>query len=452
MTKLPNPIGRRTGPKIIVGAEGRTGDGKMVVVQADGSTWAQVPANDNRPAWPGIVSSGELVARFTPPDYHIDGIVQAGFLYGVTASTGTGKTAILLLTTALTALGLPLGNREVRHGRVVYFAGENPDDVTMRWIGMAHAMDFDPDDIDVHFIPGTFDITSLLAEVSAAVDRLGGVDLVIVDTSAAYFQGADENANVDMAKHARNLRLLTTLPGHPCVLVACHPTKSADQSNLLPRGGGAFLAELDGNLVCMRTDAGAVKLHWQGKHRGPDFKPVLFDLTTVTAPTLKDSRGRDIPTVVASVVSEGEVSARRETARRDEDEALIAIDNLTSPSNAGIAEYLTWFDASGEPHKRRAQTATTRLRKDRLVELARDGWTLTKAGQEAAGKARGDLRREQQAKASVTALVASAARKRDRTDPERTGGYGSSENDPETAEPNAFEPTEPNGAETQITQ
>jgi hypothetical protein len=409
-----------------------------------------------RPSWPGIISSGQLVSMFTPPDYAIDGIVQAGFLYGVTASTGTGKTAILLLTTALTALGLPMGTRDVRQGRVVYFAGENPDDVTMRWIGMAHSMGFDVDDIDVHFIPGTFDITGLIIEVNAAVEKLGGVDLVVVDTSAAYFQGADENANVDMARHARNLRVLTTLPGHPCVLVACHPTKSADQSNLLPRGGGAFLAELDGNLVCMRTDAGAVKLHWQGKHRGPDFKPVLFDLTTVTAPSLKDSRGRDIPTVVASVVSEGEVQTRRVTARRDEDEVLIAIDNLKAPSLAAIAEYLKWQDADGSPHKRRAQTATTRLRRDKLVDLMRDGWVLTKAGQDAAGKARGDLQRERQAEAAVGALVASAERKKrpisDRTDTERTDGYGSGETSPFSVEPYAFEPTEPNGEKQPMSQ
>lgn len=396
-------------------------------------------ANDNAPLWPGLVSSGDLVRRFTPPDYAIDGIVQSGFLYGVTASTGTGKTAILLAIAALKAQGLPLGDRGVPQGRVVYFAGENPDDVTMRWIGAAHHTGFNTDAIDVHFVPGVFDITKMFAHVSAAVERVGGAAMVVIDTSAAYFTGDDENGNVAMGKHARNLRALTTLPGSPCVLVACHPTKNADQSNLLPRGGGAFIAELDGNLTCQKTEAGTVKLHWQGKFRGPDFKPIHFDLSTVTAPGLVDSKGREIPTVMASLVSEGETRQRRETARKDEDLVLIAIENLPASSNSAIAEHLGWKDSAGEPHKRRAQTATTRLRRDKLADLTRGGWVLTKAGQSAATAARSAIAR----KGAGSRLVANMGAKKDRTDTERTDGYGSQEVDTERAEPNAFEPTEP---------
>src|SRR5690606_7963493 len=127
------------------------------------------------------------------------------------------------------ALGDPLGDREVRKGRAIYFAGENPSDVTMRWIAQAHHMGFDAVQIDVYFAPGVFDIKGMMAEVAKAVEALGGADLIIVDTSAAYFMGQDENGNVDMGRHARDLRGLTTVSGSPCVLVACHPTKSATQ-------------------------------------------------------------------------------------------------------------------------------------------------------------------------------------------------------------------------------
>lgn len=371
------------------------------------------PANDNQPApkvrpkWPGIISSGAFVRSFTPPDYVIDGIVQSGFLYSVTASTGTGKTAILLLISALTALGKPLGSKEIRKGRVLYFAGENPDDVGMRWIGAAHHMGFDPATIDVHFVPGTFDIANLIAEVDSAVAAIGGVDLVIIDTSAAYFNGTDENSNVDMAKHARNLRLLTELRGSPCVLVACHPTKSADQSNLLPRGGGAFIAEVDGNLVCQKTEGGTVRLHWQGKHRGPDFAPVMFDLSTITAPMLKDSRGRDIPTVMASVLSEGEVAQRTVQARRDEDDVLLVLEREPKNSQSRIAEALGWKDVSGKVHKRRAQSALESLRRDGMVELTRTGYVLTRKGNEAVSDVRSNRHFEEVRRAAASAITGS---------------------------------------------
>lgn len=258
---------------------------------------APAAANDNSP-YPGIVSSADFVSGFVPPDYHIDGIAQAGFLYALTAGTGTGKTAVLLALTASTALGAPLCGREVRKGRVVYFAGENPDDVRMRWLAMAHHVGFDPAEMDVHFIAGTFSIPAAVARIELDVERLGGADMIVVDTSAAYFQGDDENGNTALGKHARDLRALTELPGKPAVLVACHPTKNPDPANLQPRGGGAFIAEIDGNLT-LTKDAGLAKLHWQVKHRGADFSPLYFALETVTAPMLVDSKGRSVPTVMA---------------------------------------------------------------------------------------------------------------------------------------------------------
>lgn len=363
-----------------------------------------VAANDNKPPerWSGIISSGELVRGFKPSDYAIEGIAQTSFLYSLTAMTGTGKTGVLLLLCALTALGMPLAGREVRKGRVVYFAGENPDDVTMRWIGMAHHFPFDPETIDVHFIKGTFSIPAMFKRITAEVKRLGGADLIVVDTSAAYFQGTEENSNTELGKHARDLRTLTTLEGSPCVLVAAHPTKSADQTNLLPRGGGAFLNEVDGNLVLIKVADSIIKLHWQGKHRGPEFEPVQFELKTVNAPQLKDSKGREIPTVMASPVTAGEARERRAIARRDEDDVLLLIEKDGKQSLLEMAESLGWSDTKGKPHKARASRATLKLKAARLVEYKeRIGWHLTKSGQEAAVEVRSDRYREQQVSAFV---------------------------------------------------
>lgn len=387
----------------------RTGADKLVAGLSSKTKQSPHADNDNKPPakWPGIVSSGQLIASFTPPDYHIDGIVQSGFFYSLTAPTGTGKTAILLKIASLTARGLPLGDREVRKGRVIYFAGENPADVTMRWIGEAHHAGFDGSTIDVHFVPGAFDIAGLKEQVTAGVRALGGVDLVIVDTSAAYFLGSDENSNAEMGKHARMLRSLTTFEGAPCVLVACHPTKNAAADALLPRGGGAFIAEVDGNLCASRAGDAAIKLHWQGKHRGPDFEPVMFELRTVTAPTLQDTRGRDIPTVVASVISSAEVGQRKAVERRDEDDLLMEIEINGKRSLNDFADALGWRTDDGKPNKRRASTASDKLKRLKLVEyVERVGWKLTKSGLEAVGEVRAERHRETSAALGASRLVA----------------------------------------------
>lgn len=352
------------------------------------------PANDNvkgtKPdRYPGMVSSGEFIRGFIPPDYHIDGVAQKGYLYSTTAMTGTGKTAVLLLIAALTMLGRSLGDREVGKGTVVYFAGENPDDVRMRWIAMAHHLGFDPDCVDVHFIAGTFNVAEMFERIRTDVEAIGGADMVVVDTSAAYFNGDDENSNVELGRHARNLRALTTLPGKPVVFAACHPIKNADPSNLLPRGGGAFIAEVDGNLTLNKNDGG-VKMHWQGKHRGPDFEPIHFELKTVTAPALVDSRGRSVPTVMAEVLTKGETVRRADKARSDDDDVLLAIERGKGASLSEMAESLSWYTVTGEPNKDRVRHAKDRLYKKKLVDVARRGWKLTPKGREAALEARAD--------------------------------------------------------------
>lgn len=353
-----------------------------------------VPANDNKPT-PLIISSAQLVSGFIPPDYFIDGVAQKGFIYSMTGATGTGKTAVLLLIARLAAEGGELAGRGIEKGRVVYFAGENPDDVTMRWIGMAHETGFDVYEIDVHFIRDRFNVPDALAAIHGQVDALGGADLIVVDTSAAFFQGTDENGNTELGKHARDLRMLTTLPGRPCVMVACHPTKNATSDNLLPRGGGAFIAEVDGNLTLAKSD-GSVKLHWQGKHRGPDFDPITLELKTITAPGLVDSKGRPIPTVMAQALSAGDVKGLAAASRRDEDDVLLHIDRDAKASLVAIAESLGWKREDGSIHKDRARRATDKLRRDKLITYEGRRWKITPGGHDALIDIRAERHREQQ--------------------------------------------------------
>ncbi|RVD40384.1 AAA family ATPase [Mesorhizobium sp. M4B.F.Ca.ET.215.01.1.1] len=367
------------------------------------------PANDNKKSakheaapFPGVVSSGEFVADFTPPDYHIDGVAQAAFIYSLTGMTGAGKTAVLLCLTYCTALGKRLGDREVRKGRVIYSAGENPVDVRMRWLAMAHELQFDPTDIDVHFIAGTYSIPDSISKIEEAAEALGGVDLVIVDTSAAYFQGSDENSNVEMGNHARDMRKLTELPGKPCVFVAAHPVKNASAENLLPKGGGSFLNEIDGNLTLAKVDGGA-RMHWQGKHRGPDFEPVHFEVRTVTAPALVDSKGKPIPTVMAHALTSRGARQAADTARKDEDEVLLQIERDGKQSLTDMAGALGWQDKEGVTDKRRVSYAAEKLKKKLVTyDEPRKKWTLTAAGQVAAT----EVRQRRHVSSNIAAMVA----------------------------------------------
>ncbi len=335
-----------------------------------------------------IVSIADFLAGFVAPDYLLDGILQRRFIYALTAQTGHGKTALALLIAQLVGGSNPkavLGRHTAEKGRVVYFAGENPDDLRMRVIGDENL--HNDDGAKISFIPGTFSIEAMRARIDAETEKLGGVDLVIIDTSAAYFNGKDELSNTEMGTHARMLRTLTTLPGGPCVLVLCHPVKHVTEpSQLLPRGGGAFLAEIDGNITLWKHDGVLLDLHHTDKLRGPGFEPISLRLETVTTTRLMDKKGRIIPTVRAVWISDSETARETEEARGDEDE-LLRVMLRPGQSIADLANSCGWHMSSGEPYKSKVQRVLKRLEKDKLVVTKRGVATLTDAGKTAANTA-----------------------------------------------------------------
>ena len=332
-----------------------------------------------------IQSSAEFVAGFVPPDYLVDGLIQRRYFYSMTAPTGAGKTCVAMRIAAHAALGLIINGRNVEKVRVLFFAGENPDDVRARWIKLCEEMGQSPETMDAFFLPGAPPITTdaIRKKIDAELEKHGPFGLVIVDTSAAYFQGDDENSNAQLGAHARKLRSLVDLPGGPTVLVTCHPTKTPNMDNLLPRGGGAFIAEVDGNLVCLKQGS-VVDLHWHGKFRGPEFDPISFILQAGQTEKLADSKGRRIWTVTAKPVTEGERSALHDTSHAKQDELLALMKAQPKLSLAEQAEKLGWRTSKGEPYKSLVVRTRDALVKSKLVERVRGEYVVTKLGNKAA--------------------------------------------------------------------
>jgi hypothetical protein len=271
------------------------------------------------PAGGFIKTEAEFVAGFVPPDYLLRGVLQLRFCYSVTGQTGTGKTTVAMLVAAHVATGSRLGGLSVKKGTVIYFAGENPEDVKMRWIGLKSHMGL-TGPVDVHFIPGAMHISKVVDRIREEVISKGLTPkLIVVDTAAAYFEEDNDNDNVQAGNHARRLRSLCGLPGGPCVLVLCHPTKNAQDDNLVPRGGGAFLNEVDGNIALRKADGNFVVANALGKFRGPEFTPLNFALCVVRDhPLLKDSDGVQIPTIVAEPVTDSAVAALSMGSEQDD--------------------------------------------------------------------------------------------------------------------------------------
>jgi len=339
---------------------------------------------------PLIQTSAEFVANFVPPDYLVDGLIQRRFVYAMTAPTSNGKTCIVLRLAAHVGLGWKLGDRYVEQGKVLYLAGENPDDVRMRWIKLCEEMGVEPKDMPVYFLPSNPQLsnTAVRKQIDEESALHGPFTLVIIDTSVAYFEGDDENNNVQMGKHARMLRSLAKLPDGPTIIVTCHPTKNADPEDFVPRGGGAFLNEVDTNLVCIKepTTPPIVQLHWRRKVRGIDFAPIPFELLYGKTERLTDSKGRLIWTVTARPISDEEQTNQEEQTRRYEDQVLVLMKEKPGLSLAEMAKALNWTYSNGEPHKTRVDRTLRKLQRQKFVKQDRDGWQLTKEGEKVAAE------------------------------------------------------------------
>jgi AAA domain-containing protein len=330
-----------------------------------------------------LVSSADFIAAFVPAEYLIDGIVQRRYFYSMTAQTGVGKTSIAMRWMAHVVAGHPIGDKEVQQGEVLYFAGENPDDVRARWLVLSREMGIDPETDKVTWIVGAKDLNATAQQISAEVATKGlNLAYVVIDTAAAYNVGDDENSNTQAGNYARQLRSLTNLPGGPCVVVLCHPTKRAADDDLMPRGGGAFLAEVDGNMAVLKKDSLLVLAPF-GKFRGDTSWSLRYEIEIVKDhPRLKDARGRQMNSVVARPVGDGASAILEKRTDADMETVLAAVDRTPSATPTDLARALGWtFGLKAEPNVNRVKRNLTRLQKDKLVKETLGKWRTTSAGE-----------------------------------------------------------------------
>lgn len=215
----------------------------------------------------------------------------------------------------------------------------------------------------------------------AATVRLGKrFSLVIVDTAPAFSPVKEELNNTQQGDWARTLRLLTELPGHPAVVALCHPKKDADRSNLLPRGGGAFLNEIDGNLTLWSEEQGEqATLHWHGKIRGPEFNPLTFRLRSV--PTgFVDRKSREEVTILAEPMGDFEAGNRRAQNAAELGAVLRLLRANPKASQADIATSMGLLNERG-PMRWKAQRLIEGLYREKLIRKVLDANELTKAGE-----------------------------------------------------------------------
>ena len=278
-----------------------------------------------------------------------------------------------------------------KNGKVMYFAGENDVDISARWILLCEKHNVKPEDVDVVFMPT---LQTLSDETfQRALDRrsqaLWPRGLDVRGYERGLLRHGRENTNTQILAHAKVLRsFIKSLPGKPTVIVLCHPVKSPNMDNLLPRGGGAFVDEIDGNLCCkMVPGTMLVDLHTHGKFRGVEFDPLSFRLISATSDKLVDRvTGTSIPSVYAQELDDAQREAVTERSGNDQDALLDLLLKSPGVSQAELAAKLEWFDGKGDPYKVKVGRLLTKalLPKGLVEKDNHDKWKLTQKGEKVA--------------------------------------------------------------------
>lgn len=260
----------------------------------------------------------DFIAGLAPPSYALDGVLIGGYCFAVTGQSGHGKTAIALTLCAAVALGLPFAGHETEQARVLYIAGENPDDVRIRVVALLEALDIPPEAIAgrIQFVDQSFTLAERHAELMHLIES-GGFGLVVLDTDQALSSDADENDNRQRVEHAKRVRMLTRASTKPTVVDLCHPPVNAGRTALRPRGGSSFLAEVDGNIgVWMEEGETRAEMFRTAKFRGPMFEPMTFEIKVIELDSIKDRKGRPMTAAIALPADEADADTDEATRRR----------------------------------------------------------------------------------------------------------------------------------------
>lgn len=347
----------------------------------------------------GFLSAATFAQTAQSPDYVVDGLLRRGYLYSLTGMSNAGKTSIGLRLVKCVDNGTSFGAHPCVQGRCLILAGENPDDVAYRFLAEAQHEVSSVERVfsNTTVLPFSFAIEKGLPFIQEQAKKAGGYTFVLVDSKAAYFGGDSEDDNAQAYRHAKFLRELTQLLGRPTVLVVCHPIKRPESPDqLLPRGGSAFLNEIDGNLTAWReSGAETVRLSYT-KIRGIPFDPVDIRISIVELHGLKTSSGKAVTSVLALPIGLDEVEQTQQNEAKKEDLLLGVIYDFPKASQRVWAERCGWVNEHGKAKTGTLSRVLAALSADKLVSKPRKSkaWRLTEKGRKEAEAARGDAHAE----------------------------------------------------------
>ena len=322
-----------------------------------------------------IDTSEGFLSDMRPVEYLIDAILPTGVAYSITGYPGHGKTTLALQFALSVALGEDFSDRTVGQGSVLFLAGENPDNLKWQYAAALAARGIEAKDVPIYFKQGRFGISGSLEDLHEKMGNIPNLKLVIVDSLQSFFEGENDNDNMQMVTMAHSMRSIVETETKPAILIIAHPAgKTPSKDNLVPRGGGAFLAEIDGNLTVWSGDGSDQTLHHSQKFRGAGFEPSEWVMQAHKFEHLTDINGEPIwlrvsrPQLVTEVLS-----------REQKDDDLLR--RYVGDVGIGISLSLREMEGQYDIKMWKARQVQKRALEEKLIKRYAKKYIITAGGQ-----------------------------------------------------------------------
>lgn len=228
---------------------GRSQDGKM-----NAKTWRSVETEAKKNGWIGVqetVNPDSLIpavqfAGSGSIEWHVKYVIPKRALTVIYGAPGSSKSFFALDMVAHVVRGLPWRGHRVRQSRVVYVAAEGAEGFRTRVKAYHEHHGAILDGLFVR--PGSLLLDMHVTGLCEAVNALGNVGVVVIDTLAAVTPGANENTSEDMGRAIAHANLITEATGAAVILIH-HANKNGEM-----RGWSGLLAAADNTIRIERKD------------------------------------------------------------------------------------------------------------------------------------------------------------------------------------------------------
>lgn len=231
------------------------------------------------------------------------------------------------------------GYKVLKHGHVIYFAGEGQRGMKKRCAGLCHALGVDPSQVKMDIISDTLPIDdpNPRAGIKRAIANIGSICIEpvisIFDTTNRYMCG-DENKTVEAGAYIRSCQMIQEEFG--CSVITIHHTGQSQDTQNRARGSSVFKASVDIELR-LSKELNILTLEMTKSKDSEPPSPMKLLMKKVEVPGYLKSNGEPDETCILIRPEEAVASSELPSAGQSESEKLSASEEFAKRSYSEAA-------------------------------------------------------------------------------------------------------------------